>query len=283
MFFDIVLNESNITDGSILCARFESLTTGWIGFGISPTEKMIGAEAVIGVPADNTVKKYILFGKSVDAITMMNEADQTLMDTSVTQDAEGRTTMSFTKYLFEDKYGIIPNDFINRFIWATGSTNELSYHGATRGNFGMDLLTTAPPVSSAPITASPSLAVTTSSGATEGRDNATPAPSVSVDLTSSDVGVPSTTSKSPMAPDLFSPAPYAEVQAAESIVATVESTEETIKVSAEEEDLAITKKEEGTAETTDISVDGAEKGTSGAKSFKMSALLIVIFYSYYSL
>eukprot|EP00956_Cyclotella_meneghiniana_P009074 scaffold12431_cov94-Cyclotella_meneghiniana.AAC.8 len=144
---------------------------------------MIGAEAVIGVPADNTVKKYILFGKSVDAITMMNEADQTLMDTTVT----------------------------------------------------------------------------TSSGATEGRDNATPAPSVSVDLTSSDVGVPSTTSKSPMAPDLFSPAPYAEVQAAESIVATVESTEETIKVSAEEEDLAITKKEEGTAETTDISVDGAEK------------------------
>lgn len=271
MLFDIVLNESNITDGSILCARFESLTTGWIGFGISPTEKMIGAEAVIGVPADNTVKKYILFGKSVDAVTLMNEADQTLMDTSVTQDAEGRTTMSFTKYLFEDKYGIIPNNFINRFIWATGTTNELSYHGATRGNFGMDLLTTAPPVSSpptaiaiktseptsAPITSSPSLAVATSSGAINSL-----APSMT------NAGAPSTTD-SPMAADLLSPAPFAEVQTNATAIATVESQEETTEVSAE------------TAETSDISVDGAEKDSSGTGSFKMSALLsMTIFYSF---
>ena len=277
MLFDIVLNESNITDGSILCARFESLTTGWIGFGISPTEKMIGAEAVIGVPADNTVKKYILFGKSVDAVTLMNEADQTLMDTSVTQDAEGRTTMSFTKYLFEDKYGIIPNNFINRFIWATGSTNELSYHGATRGNFGMDLLTTAPPVSSpptaiaiktseptsAPITSSPSLAVATSSGGINSF-----APSMN------NAGVPSITN-SPMAADLFSPAPFAEVQTNATAISTVESPEETTEVSAETVE---------TAETSDISVDGAEKDTSGTGSFKTSALLsMTIFYSFYGL
>ena len=278
MLFDIVLNESNITDGSILCARFESLTTGWIGFGISPTEKMIGAEAVIGVPADNTVKKYILFGKSVDAVTMMNEADQTLMDTNITQDAEGRTTMSFTKYLFEDKYGIIPNNFINRFIWATGSTNELSYHGATRGNFGMDLLTTAPPVSSpptaiaiktseptsAPIASSPSLAVATSSGGINSL-----APSMN------NAGVPSITN-SPMAADLFSPAPFAEVQTNATAIATVdESPEETTEVSAETVE---------TAETSDISVDGAEKDTSGTGSFKTSSLLsMTIFYFFYGL
>lgn len=204
MYFDLVLSEPNITDGSILCARFESQSTGWIGFGISPTKGMVGAEAVIGVPADGTVKKYVLFGKDVSAVTPMDEADQTLMDTSITQDAEGRTTMTFTKYLFEDKYGIIPNDFINSFIWATGSSNELGYHGATRGNFGMDLLTTLPPSSSPPTvaaelstlapsvttaetstsptitaaaeTSEPTLLVTTSSAATEGKDS-TPAPS----------------------------------------------------------------------------------------------------------
>lgn len=198
MHFDVVLSEPNITDGSIFCARFESQSTGWIGFGISPTKGMVGAEAVIGVPSEGSVKKYVLFGKDVSQVTPMDELDQTLMDTSITQDAEGRTTMTFTKFLFEDKYGIIPNDFINSFIWATGSSNELGYHGATRGNFGMDLLTTLPPSSSpptvaaeistlapsvttaessaSPITATsdtfaPTLLVTTSSVATEGIDS----------------------------------------------------------------------------------------------------------------
>lgn len=211
MYFDVVLSEPNVTDGSILCARFESLNTGWIGFGISPTKEMIGAEAIIGVPANGTVKKYILFGKDVSMVTPMDEADQTLMDTSITQDAEGRTTMTFTKYMFEDKYGILPNDFINSFIWATGSTNELGYHAA-RGNFGMDLLTTMSPVSAPPSIAvgtgapsvsvgnetlvessapsvaaaggeslAPSMTVTTSSGATEGKDPvASSAPTVMV-------------------------------------------------------------------------------------------------------
>lgn len=219
MYFDVVLNESNVTDGSVFCARFESLSTGWIGFGISPTKEMIGAEAIIGVPADGTVKKYILSGKDVSMVTEMDASDQTLMDTSVTQDAEGRTIMSFTKYMFEDKYGIIPSDFINSFIWATGSSNELGYHTA-RGNFGMDLLTTLAPVSSpsgiavetdahsisagnltlsessAPSVAaiavgespSPSVAVTTSFGATEGKDPVPVTSSAPTMIDTSDVG-----------------------------------------------------------------------------------------------
>lgn len=188
-YFDLVLSDPNVTDGSILCSRFESNTTGWIGWGISPTKEMEGAEAVIGVPADGTVKKYILYGKDVSMVTAMDDADQTLMDVSITQDEEGRTTMSFTKYLFEDKYGIIPNDFINSFIWATGSTNELSYHGASRGNFGMNLLTTLPPVSAPPSiaveTVAPSVSVGNASLAENGAPsvaagNVSLAPSVAV-------------------------------------------------------------------------------------------------------
>lgn len=215
MYFDLVLSDPNVTEGSILCARFESNTTGWIGWGISPTKGMEGAEAVIGVPADGTVKKYILYGKDVSMVTAMEDKDQTLMDASITQDEEGRTTMSFTKYLFEDKYGIIPNDFINSFIWATGTSNELSYHGATRGNFGMNLLTTLPPSSAPPTVAvdtvapsvaagneslaesgapsmaagtvslAPSVAATTSSGATEGTaGGVSPSPSIAVTTSS---------------------------------------------------------------------------------------------------
>ncbi|KAL3789171.1 hypothetical protein HJC23_012260 [Cyclotella cryptica] len=181
MYFDVVLSEPNVTDGSILCARFESLTTGWIGFGINPSGVMVGAEAVIGIPANNTVKKYILFAEDISGVVAMDEEKQTLMDTSITQDGEGRTTMSFTKYLFEDRYGIIPSDFINSFIWATGSSNQLDYHGGNRGSFGLNLLTTLSPTpvppTTVPATLAPSVVVTTAT--TEGKDG-TPSPSVVV-------------------------------------------------------------------------------------------------------
>jgi len=179
MYFDVVLSETNVTEGSILCARFESLTTGWIGFGISPSQGMVGAEAVIGIPANNTVKKYILFAKEMSGVVEMEEDKQTLMDASITQDDEGRTTMAFTKYLFEDEYGIIPSDFVNSFIWATGSSNQLDYHGSNRGNFGMNLLTTLSPTpvppTTVPATLAPSVPATTAT--TEGKDG-TPSPSV---------------------------------------------------------------------------------------------------------
>ena len=78
-----------------------------------------------------------------------------------------------------------------------------------------------------------------------------------------------------MAADLFSPAPFAEVQTNATAISTVESPEETTEVSAETVE---------TAETSDISVDGAEKDTSGTGSFKTSALLsVTIFYSFYGL
>jgi hypothetical protein len=149
MHYAVVLGTSN--EKGILCARFESQTTGWIGWGINPSGEMRGAEAVIGLPAENKVSKYILYSQNANGVVEMDAANQTLMDTSITQDAEGRTTMTFTKYLDEDRYGIFPNNFRNSFIYAQGSSDDLGYHGSTRGNFRLDLGTTmAPTMSMAP-------------------------------------------------------------------------------------------------------------------------------------
>jgi hypothetical protein len=97
---------------------------------------MVGAEAVIGLPDDGSVKKYMLNAKSLDAVVEMDGADQTLMDTSITQE-NGMTIMSFTKYLDEGQYGIEVGS--NTFIFAVGNSNILDYHGE-RGSFTIDLV-----------------------------------------------------------------------------------------------------------------------------------------------
>ena len=55
-----------VVDG-VLCARLESESEGWLGFGISPTGMMVPSEAVIGLPDEGTVLKYDLTGKSTSA------------------------------------------------------------------------------------------------------------------------------------------------------------------------------------------------------------------------
>jgi hypothetical protein len=303
MHFDLVLNEANVTDGSIFCARIESSSTGWIGFGINPRiGQMLGAEAIIGIPANNTVKKYILRAKELDGVREMDEEDQTLMDTSITQDAEGRTTMSFTKYMFEDRYGIIPSDFVNSFIWALGSSNELGYH-ASRGNFGMDLLTTLSPVSAPPTTAaqasqapsvaagnitteatstSPTLAVVSSSpimavtaspalmGTAEGVQT-TDSPAADVEATGAPVGADTTTSPT---------SAYVEVGSTSSPVAAVQATPSPVESTsvATSAPVANATTEDG-LDFADVgdevdAVASSERGTSGATSLTLGGLLL---------
>jgi hypothetical protein len=126
---------TSASEPSILCARLESESESWVAVGINPSGEMVGADAIIGLPGDGTVKKYLLEGKSVDAIVEMEGSAQTLMDTSITQE-NGMTIMSFTKYLEEDQYSI--SEGANTFIYAVGSSNELNYH-AERGSFTLEL------------------------------------------------------------------------------------------------------------------------------------------------
>ena len=133
MHYAVVTSSS---EPGILCARLESSLESWVGFGISPTGRMIGAEAVIGLPDEGTVLKYDLTGKSTSAVVPMSDDKQTLIDTSITQEG-GMTVMSFTKFLDEDQYEIVVGP--NTFIFALGSSNSLGYH-ADRGAFSVDLV-----------------------------------------------------------------------------------------------------------------------------------------------
>ena len=299
MYFHVVLSEPDIYDSSILCTRFESLSDGWIGFGISPTKGMVGAEAIIGSPASNTVKKYMLLGKDVSMVTEMDDANQTLMDTSIVQDEEGKTTMTFSKYLFEDKYGIIPNDFINSFIWATGSTDDLSYHGSTRGSFGMDLSTTLSPIStpetrmpslavangtSAPliagdVTLSPSMSVTTSPAAVD-REDITPTPSAVHetidDSHASPIDVISDTAQttvSPLAEETTNGSTTASGGISESSDFDVAATPAT-SMAVVENDTETNNEETGGFESTSP-VDGAEYNRSSAITHKAFGVVLV--------
>ncbi|KAL7506038.1 hypothetical protein ACHAXN_006490 [Cyclotella atomus] len=132
MYYAVV---TSAIEPSILCARLESESESWVAVGINPSGEMIGADAIIGLPDDGTVKKYVLEGKSIDAIVEMDGSAQTLMDTSITQE-NGMTIMSFTKYLDEDQYSI--SEGANTFIYAVGSGNELNYH-ASRGSFTLEV------------------------------------------------------------------------------------------------------------------------------------------------
>ncbi|KAL7521404.1 hypothetical protein ACHAWX_006076 [Stephanocyclus meneghinianus] len=130
MYYSLILSGS---EPGILCARIESATESWLGWGISPSGEMIGGEAVIGLPDQGTVRKFMLNDESMEGVVEMEEAAQTLMETSIVQE-NGMTIMSFAKYLDEDQYGIAASGSANSFIYAIGSSNTLGFH-ADEGNF----------------------------------------------------------------------------------------------------------------------------------------------------
>ena len=113
-----------------VCMRSE--TGGWLGFGVSPSGMMVGAEAVIGLPDENTVLKYSLNGKGPTSVVAMNATNQTLMGRNIQQE-NGVTVLSFEKYLKEGK-DPIKHGQNNTFIYAEAASNAFGYHGPLRGN-----------------------------------------------------------------------------------------------------------------------------------------------------
>jgi hypothetical protein len=83
----------------------------------------------------------------------VGSADQTLEETSITQ-ADGKTTLQFTKKLVEDGEVAIIGDAPIRFNWAVGSSNALGFHALYGSNITM--FTTCP--ETPPSTASPTSA-----------------------------------------------------------------------------------------------------------------------------
>eukprot|EP00584_Thalassiosira_punctigera_P019506 CAMPEP_0172555966 /NCGR_PEP_ID=MMETSP1067-20121228/62037_1 /TAXON_ID=265564 ORGANISM="Thalassiosira punctigera, Strain Tpunct2005C2" /NCGR_SAMPLE_ID=MMETSP1067 /ASSEMBLY_ACC=CAM_ASM_000444 /LENGTH=646 /DNA_ID=CAMNT_0013344617 /DNA_START=62 /DNA_END=2002 /DNA_ORIENTATION=- len=136
-YYAIVPSNPAESNNGILCGRLEVENDGWIGFATARdvgTLFMNGAEAIIGVPEENSVLKYDLTGTA----TAMSTDSQTLMNTSITQD-DGKTTMEFAKLLVEDGEIPIVEKGENTFLHARGGSS-LGYHGVTsRVSFKLDL------------------------------------------------------------------------------------------------------------------------------------------------
>jgi cytochrome b561 len=112
-------------------------TAAWAGIAFSGNGGfMIGSEAVIGLPDAETVLKYNLNAQNPDGVVPFDEAQQTLIETSVIQD-DVSTVLTFTKILAED--GEIPIAIgENTFLGAWGISNDLGFHSA-RQPFNIDL------------------------------------------------------------------------------------------------------------------------------------------------
>lgn len=111
---------------------------GWISIGFTNGDgMMIGADAVIGLPASGEVKKYSMSSYENSGVLPMPEERQTLIEADIFQEG-GNTTMKFTKVLNET--GEVPISIgENTFIGAFGFGNILSYH-EKRDSFDIDLV-----------------------------------------------------------------------------------------------------------------------------------------------
>ena len=102
----------------VLCGRLEAQHDGWISLALSRTPGMIGAESIIALPQANTVLKYNMFG--YDEVVPMSDERQTLTNTYIEEEEDGRTIMGFTKLLVEDGEIPIKEEGANIFLYASG-------------------------------------------------------------------------------------------------------------------------------------------------------------------
>eukprot|EP00579_Thalassiosira_antarctica_P032243 CAMPEP_0201991450 /NCGR_PEP_ID=MMETSP0905-20130828/274_1 /ASSEMBLY_ACC=CAM_ASM_000554 /TAXON_ID=420261 /ORGANISM="Thalassiosira antarctica, Strain CCMP982" /LENGTH=216 /DNA_ID=CAMNT_0048545865 /DNA_START=59 /DNA_END=706 /DNA_ORIENTATION=- len=164
LYTAVVLSPTSDSE-SILCARLEYDSEAWVGFGISPTGMMYGANFVLANAGYDSVQKYnSTFDETKQKpVVAMDETHQTLMNNKVTYE-DGVTVVEFTKLLKEEGEHEILADGDNTFLWAVGSSNAVGYHAA-RAQFTLDFKTTAPaptsPTPDAPIPAAPTPAAPT--------------------------------------------------------------------------------------------------------------------------
>lgn len=161
LFYAVVPSNPPESNNGILCGRLRvrDNDNGWIGLAFSANGSMGRADAIIGIPDENSVLKYDLAGY---VPTLFSDEKQTLRDTSIV--TSGSTTeMQFTKLLVEDD-DEVPISLVNENIMlhAWGGS-ELGYHTGKLA-FRIDLETddsTLPPVTAA--TSSPVASSTTES------------------------------------------------------------------------------------------------------------------------
>ncbi|GKY97936.1 hypothetical protein MPSEU_000751600 [Mayamaea pseudoterrestris] len=97
----------------------------WVGWAVSPTGRMVGADSVIGLPDSGTVVQHDMADENINFVTPWET--QTIIDSSITQE-DGVTTMMFTMPLANEGQNEISATGPNTFLFAYGSDNELGFH-----------------------------------------------------------------------------------------------------------------------------------------------------------
>lgn len=161
---DITLHHiANENDGTFI-AEITYDGDGWVAFGKASDGQgqMVGGEVIIGLPEEvagtSNPGKYALSAKNAAGVTLMDDDKQTLMDSTVTQnagnnDGAGKTVLRYTKLLKEDNEHEIYVTEPNTFIWAYGSSNTFGYHSNNRGSVTLPFLKICRPVVTADDTA----------------------------------------------------------------------------------------------------------------------------------
>ncbi|XP_028665853.1 DBH-like monooxygenase protein 2 homolog [Erpetoichthys calabaricus] len=135
-------------NGGPITIQVVANTTGWVGFGFSPSGSMTGSDVVIGgVNPDGTV--YFADRHATGNTLPLVDAkqDYTLIDL---KESGSTTTMTFSRQLQTcdtDDLPITATPMI--LIYAYGSNDIISYHGASRGVKVINLLNYAGSVQSA--------------------------------------------------------------------------------------------------------------------------------------
>eukprot|EP00752_Nemacystus_decipiens_P012683 g11236.t1 len=107
---------------------------GYVGIGFSSDGQMVPGDAVVGLPDDDTVLEYDMTGYFLVDVT--ENANQEVTGGVVTQ--VGRTTtLTFTRPLAptDTSKTVLSSEEgdTTYLLWAHGFSNELAYHGDTRG------------------------------------------------------------------------------------------------------------------------------------------------------
>ena len=137
--FPAALDVSRSTDESFLFrhsihpelqtinVELEYKGAAWVGISFSTSTSMVPNVAIIGLPDDNTVLKYILGGRNVDAVTELSS--DTLTNATIKYNVDTDSTiLAFTKPLVETGETTITAGENQIILVAYGTSNTLNTH-----------------------------------------------------------------------------------------------------------------------------------------------------------
>uniref|UniRef100_A0A3Q1I9J3 DOMON domain-containing protein n=1 Tax=Anabas testudineus TaxID=64144 RepID=A0A3Q1I9J3_ANATE len=117
-------------------------TTGWVSIGLSPNGGMRGSDMVIGGfgPSGNYFADYYATGNSMPLLD--THQSYTLLSLS---ESEGQTVMTFQRSIQTcDNQDLQITAQPIKLIYAYGTTDDITYHGARRGTKEVNLLNYVP-------------------------------------------------------------------------------------------------------------------------------------------